>query len=442
MPDGKSLLQKTFERICALESVIEVVTVTNQDLFFYSKDEFDQVNPKEIFCSFLLEPFGKNSCAAIALASHYIKGRHGENAILLILPADHLVENEAAFVKAVNEAIVLANKNLMVTFGVKADKPETGYGYIQVDQSFVKKFIEKPDQQTAEFYLKSENYYWNSGMICATPQLILDEMSVYCNDISSQSKNALEHSEIESQKNWNQVKLFEKDFENIQDISIDYAVLEKSKKVAAVVGNFGWSDIGSWSELAKQYQQDESQNSISGNVVAQETKNCVIYSEKRLVSTLGINNLVIADTSDALLIADKNKSQEIKPLVSFLKKNHYESQINDFPKRHRPWGSYLVIQEGEGFKVKRIEVKPSLSLSLQSHKYRSEHWVVVEGKAKITNGEEILLLNPNQSTYIPVGQKHRLENIGDAMLVIIEVQCGSYLGEDDIIRYEDNFGRN
>ena len=444
--DGLSLIQKTLLRAAAIDHVPEVITVTNRELFFYTKDDYEAVVSGEIFHTFLLEPFGRNSSAAIGLAAHHVKEKYGDNSILLILPADHLIDNQSAFSEAVQQAIILAEQGRLVTFGIKPNAPKTGYGYIETENNEeksnkVKRFVEKPDLELAKQYLAAGNYFWNSGMFCMAAGTILEEMDQLCTDIATQTRVCLQTTNCYENDNWLQLEIKSSAFEPVRDISIDYAVFEKSDKVAVVPCDIGWSDIGSWIEFGELHAKDQANNHVYGEAVLEDVQNSIVHAGQRLVTGLGLEDLIIADTQDALLVAHRDRAQDVRKIVKTLQAKQHPS-YKYFPTVHRPWGSYTVLQEDPSFKLKRIEVKTGAALSLQSHKYRSEHWVVVSGTARITNGDQIFDLESNQSTYIPVGNKHRLENKGKEVLVVIEVQCGSYLGEDDIVRYEDAYGRS
>lgn len=440
LDDGESLLQKTYLRAARLEEVHEILTVTNRELFFYSKDLYQEVAKQGIQHSFILEPFGRNSSAAVALAAHYARQTYGDDCILLIMPADHLIQDQEAFEEAVNNAVNAAQTGKLTTFGIKPDSPQTGYGYIEADGENVKQFVEKPDENTARKYVEAGNYYWNSGMFCMSASSILNEMNEHCPDISEDISKCLHAAKTTNGHDWKQIEVLPNTFEPVRNISIDYSVFEKSQNVAVIPCDIGWSDIGSWEEFGALHPEDKDGNRVHGDTILEGVSGCIVHGGDRLVAGLGLNDIVIADTPDALLVAHKGHAQEVKEIVSRLKANDNPS-YQLFPTVHRPWGSYTVLLEGDGFKLKKIEVKPGAALSLQSHKHRSEHWVVVSGVARVTNGDDILQLMPNQSTYIPVGNKHRLENPGNELLTLIEVQCGDYLGEDDIIRYEDKFGR-
>jgi len=436
--DGQSLLQKSYIRAGDVSNSDEIVTVTNRDWFFYSKDEIEEIDVSASKNTFLVEPVGRNSAAAIAIAAYYALEAHGADCIMLIMPADHLVTKMEVFAQAVKQAEKLAAQGKLVTFGIKPSSPETRYGYILADGNRVEKFVEKPDKEAAEKYIVDSNYFWNSGMFCMRADSFLGELDLLAPDIAAQAAKALAGAKQSSAENWRQLEIQRADFEHIRSISVDYAVFENSQNVGIVPSDIGWSDIGSWNELGALHPADEHGNNNLGNVMCKETSDCIIHGGKRLIATLGIKDLIISDSVDALLVAHKDRAQEVRSIVDELKARN-DKVYKDFPTVHCPWGTYTILQEGVGFKLKCVEVKPGARLSLQSHKYRSEHWVVVTGKALVMNGEEQTELQPNQSTYIPLGNKHRLENPGAEKLIIIEVQCGSYLCEDDITRYEDNF---
>lgn len=440
LSDGQSLLQKSYIRAWNISDVDEVVTVTNRDLFFYSKNEFKETEVSASKNTFLLEPVGRNSAAAIAIAAHYALGAHGADCIMLVMPADHLVQDMTAFTQALKQAEKLANQGKLVTFGIKPSSPETGYGYLLANGNKVEKFIEKPDKETAEAYIADGNYFWNSGMFCMRAGSFLEALNLLAPDIAAHAAKAVTSAKQSSADNWWQLEIQRTDFEHVRSISVDYAVFEKFQNVGIVPCDIGWSDIGAWHELGALHPADEHKNNNLGNVMCKETNNCIIHGGERLIATLGVKDLIISDTVDALLVAHKDRVQEVRSIVDELKARN-EAVYKEFPTVHRPWGSYTVLQEGVCFKLKRIEVKPGARLSLQSHRYRSEHWVVVSGEALITNEDELIKLTANQSAYIPLGNKHRLENPGPEQLIIIEVQCGNYLGEDDIVRYEDVYGR-
>jgi len=440
MDDGQSLLQKAFLRGATLPNVSEVLTVTNRELYFQTEDAFREVNTGGIATSFILEPFGRNTAPAVAAAALQVAEAHGEKAILLILPADHLIINQAAFREAVRTAANLAAAGRLVTFGIQPTAPETGYGYIESRGHEVVRFVEKPSLDKAKEYLASGNFLWNSGMFCFTAGSMLREMAEHCPEILEATRACVRHSRTSAGQGFTQLELSPERFQAVPDDSVDYAVMEKTRNAAVVACDIGWSDIGCWRALGDLKEPDSNDNRIQGDAVVVDSRNCTINSEDRLVGVVGVQNLVIVDTPDALLVADKGRAQEVKRIYAQLKAQGHEAH-----KLHRtvyrPWGTYTVLEEGPHFKIKRIEVKPGASLSLQMHHHRSEHWIVVSGTAKVLNDDRELILNMNESTYIPAEHKHRLENIGTERLVMIEVQTGSYLGEDDIVRFDDVYGR-
>ena len=440
LQDGQSLLQKAFIRGAVLDNVAQVLTVTNRDLFFKTQDEYRPVNTAKLQLSYILEPFGRNTAPAVAAAATQVARAHGPDAILLILAADHLISDQAAFAGAVKQAMALAAAGKIVAFGIQPTAPETGYGYIEADGNDVVKFVEKPSVEVAMEYLASGRFLWNSGMFCFAAGSMLNEMEKHCPDIVKSVKACLANSIEAKGDGFAQLELNSDDFANAPDISIDYAVMEKTDRAAVVPCGIGWSDIGSWDAIGELSAPDEQGNRVDGQALLHDVSNCYIQSKERMVGAVGINNLVIIDTPDALLVADRARAQDVKHVYAKLKAQGHESH-KLHRTVHRPWGTYTVLEEGSRFKIKRIEVKPGASLSLQMHHHRSEHWIVVSGMAKVVNGELDLLIATNESTYIPAGHKHRLENPGVVNLVMIEVQSGEYLGEDDIVRFQDVYGR-
>jgi mannose-1-phosphate guanylyltransferase len=442
LADGESLLQKAYLRGLALPGVTEVLTVTNQDLLFKTLEEYQRVTTKGANTNtpVVLEPFGRNTAAAVAAAALQVQGAHGDEAVLLILPADHLITDQAAFVSAVAQAQVLALQGRIVTFGIQPESPETGFGYIQAQGHEVQRFVEKPDLPTAEQYLADGGYYWNSGMFCFSAGAMLREMAQHCPDILQATQNCLAQSSSVASSTGPQVSLHAPSFAQVPDNSIDYAVMEKTRAIAMVPCQIGWSDIGSWAAVGELATPDDQGNRIEGQALMHEAKDCFVQSTDRMVGVVGVSDLIIVDTPDALLVANRHNSQDVKQIYSQLKAAGHDSH-----KLHRtvqrPWGSYTILGEGSGFKIKRIEVKPQAKLSLQMHHHRSEHWIVVSGTAVVQNGDQETLLHTNQSTYIPAGHQHRLYNPGVIDLVMIEVQSGQYLGEDDIVRFDDQYGR-
>jgi len=438
--DNQSLLQKAFIRGAALEDVAEIMTVTNRELFFKTQDEYRAVNNALLPLSYILEPFGRNTAPAVAAAAIKVAEAHGPDAILLVLAADHLIVDQAEFAKAVKQATTLASAGRIVAFGIQPTAPETGYGYIEADGNDVVKFVEKPSAEIAKGYVSSGRFLWNSGMFCFAAGTMLAEMEKHCPEIVASVKRCLASSTEAKGDGFVQIELSSGDFGGVPDISIDYAVMEKTDKAAVVPCSIGWSDIGSWDAIGDLSAPDEQGNRVEGQALLHDVANCYIQSKERMVGAVGVKNLVIIDTPDALLIADRSRAQDVKHVYAKLKAQGHETH-KLHRTVHRPWGTYTVLEEGSRFKIKRIEVKPGASLSLQMHHHRSEHWIVVSGMAKVVNGEQDLLIATNESTYIPAGHKHRLENPGVVNLVMIEVQSGEYLGEDDIVRFQDVYGR-
>lgn len=442
LDDGQSLLQKAFLRGASLPNVAEILTVTNRELLFKTEDDYSEVNNTNLATSFILEPFGRNTAAAAAAAALQVANYHGSDALLLVLAADHLIKDQAAFQLAVENAVKLATAGKLVTFGIRPDAPETGYGYIEAENHDVLRFIEKPSLEVAEQYLASGRFYWNAGMFCFSAGTLLSEMEKHCPEVLSTVRTCLDVSRSAQGTNFIQVELERNSFASIPDISIDYAVMERSSNVSVVPCDIGWNDIGSWSAMGALGEPDEAGNTVAGETILYDVSNCYVHCDNtgRLVGAVGVDNLVIVDTQDALLVADKSRVQDVKHLYAALKKTGHEAH-----KLHRtvnrPWGTYTVLEEGDRFKIKRIVVKPGASLSLQMHHHRSEHWIVVRGAARIVNGDKEIFVSTNESTYIPAGHHHRLINPGVIDLVLIEVQSGEYLGEDDIVRFEDVYGR-
>jgi mannose-1-phosphate guanylyltransferase/mannose-6-phosphate isomerase len=440
LPDGESLLQKTAKRAAALPTVGSLLTVTNRDYYFFTRDQYaaTQLDNAQ---HYLLEPCGRNTAPAIALAAHYAQ-QQAADALLLVLPADHLIRDLDGFARSVEQAIELAAAGHLVTFGIPPTRAETGYGYIERGKALhggftVKRFVEKPDPVTAEQFVASGQFYWNSGMFCFSASALLAALHKSAPELAEQV-DALWASCDHSQ----QPLLFDgQAFAALPDISIDYAVMEKANNVAMVPAMFDWSDIGAWPAMGELIEADEHGNRVDAKECVQiDSHGCYIRSENRLVATIGVNNLMVIDTPDALLIADNDRAQQVKEVVGYLKKTAHPSYLLHRTV-HRPWGSFTVLLEGERFKIKQILVKPGASLSLQMHHHRSEHWIVVSGTAKVVVGDEHKLVRSNESTYIPAGHRHRLTNPGVIDCVIIEVQSGDYVGEDDIVRFEDTYGR-
>lgn len=444
LPDGQSLLQKTFLRAAGLDGVGEILTVTNRDYYFKTKDEYlaceAQITP-----TFLLEPCGRNTAPAVALAALRVATVHGPAATLLVLPADHLIADLPAFAAAVASASALASEGFLVTFGIQPTAPETGFGYIEAGEKLgagkaVLRFVEKPDAAIAAGYLAAGNFYWNSGMFCFQAGSLLAAMETVCPEVLDAAHACWSSTQEKADAGAAMIELEPASFAAQPDISIDYAVMERAVAVAVVPCDLGWSDIGSWNALRDLVAPDENGNRALGDAVLLDSKNTFVQSEHHLVAAIGVDDLIIVDTQDAVLVAHRDKTQDVKKVVQQLKQNGHEAY-----RLHRtvsrPWGTYTVLEEGPRFKIKRIEVKPGASLSLQMHHHRSEHWVVVSGMAQIVNGEEEIFIGTDESTYIPAGTRHRLSNPGVIDCVMIEVQTGDYVGEDDIVRFEDKYGR-
>lgn len=440
MSDGQSLLQKTFLRAAELHDVNEILTVTNRDLYFKTEDEYSAVNAGNLPTSYVLEPNGRNTAPAIAAAALHATELYGADAILLILSADHLVSNKAAFQGAVAQAKLLAEQGKLVTFGIQPRTPETGYGYIEAEGNKVKRFVEKPSLDKAREYLASGRYLWNAGIFCFRADAVLAELARYAPELIENTRACYQSSRSTRGKGFTQIELDVESFQKVPDISIDYALMEKSDNIGVVACDIGWSDIGSWNAISELEVADGKGNRVVGEAMLYDTTGCFIQSRDRIIGAVGVESLIIIDTPDALLVADKARAQDVKQIVGLLKQKDHEAY-----KMHkqvfRPWGSYTVLEEGARFKIKRLEVKPGGKLSLQMHHHRSEHWVVVSGMAKVTNDVHERFVNTNESTYIPAGHKHCVENEGVVDLVMIEVQSGEYLGEDDIVRFEDKYGR-
>jgi mannose-1-phosphate guanylyltransferase len=447
LSDGQTLLEKTYCRASNLPGIFKkagkskIVTVTNRDYYFISRDELSKSGGEG---TFLLEPFGRNTAPAIAIAAHHLLKSVGDDVVMLVLPSDHLISDEEAFSLGVDKAFTLAEGGYLVTFGIEPTTPETGFGYIQQGDLIsggyrVKRFVEKPNTETAQRYLEVGGYVWNSGMFCFKAKTFLDELKIHAPDVAKNAENCWAQMSYGTDTS-GFLEIPEEVFADAPNTSIDFALMEKSSKVAVVPGSFGWNDIGSWNAVRDLVQPNSENNRSVGDVIFVNSENTFVHSESRVVAAVGINNLMIIDTPDALLVAHPDFSQDVKIVVSQLKELGHETS-----KLHktviRPWGTYTVLEEGLGFKTKRIEVKPGSRLSLQMHHHRSEHWVVVKGQATIINGHQTIVINENESTYIPAGHQHRLENKTDESLVLIEVQCGTYLGEDDIVRFEDSYGR-
>lgn len=430
-----TMLQHTVNRVNHLAAPI---VVCNDSQRFMVADQLSTVCSAKP--SIILEPLGRNTAPAIAIAAFKALAQN-KNATLVVLAADHQIKDEAAFRAALTIAVAQASEGKLVAFGIVPTKPETGYGYINAILAGeaggpIKGFVEKPDLITAQNYVSSGNYVWNSGMFVFTAQQYLDELKAFEPALYGFAKQAYDNATTDLDF----IRLPEPEFAQCKDISIDYAVMEKTTNAWVVPLNAQWSDLGSWESLWDVLDKDERGNVCAGDVITNDCDNSLFFSETRLVAAVGVKNLVVVDTDDALLVIDKANTQNVKHIVEQLKQtNRTETTLHR--KVHRPWGNYDSIDSGERYQVKCIEVKPGASLSLQMHHHRAEHWIVVSGTALVQRNEEEILLSENQSVYIPLGAKHRLTNPGKLPLQLIEVQSGSYLGEDDIVRFEDVFGR-
>lgn len=426
----ESLFQKTISRNINLADSFKVVI--NQEQYFLGLDQAEQINAKKP-CQFILEPVGRNTAPAIAIAALAADPEE----ILLIVPSDHLIEKQSDYETAIKQAVELARTDKLVTFGIKPHYAETGYGYIEASGFDVKSFKEKPETQTAESYLKAGNFFWNSGMFCFKAGAFLNELKKHTPDIYADSLKAFTAAKKEAEV----IRVRMEDMKAIRSESIDYAVMEKSTLVKVVPADIGWSDLGSFDALYDALPKDNSGNTISENVIHIGSKNNLIIGNKRLISTIDVEDLMIVDTTDAIVIAKKGSTQKVKDLVAEVKKLNVE-MTNVHTTAHRPWGTYTILEENPGYKVKQITVRPGAKLSLQYHHHRSEHWIVVSGIATITIDDRVFELKQNESTYIPKEAKHRLWNNHKENLVLIEAQVGSYLGEDDIVRLQDDYKRN
>jgi mannose-1-phosphate guanylyltransferase len=434
LASDKTMLQETIARLDGIDHQAPVI-ICNEEHRFIVAEQLRQKSSKH--SGIILEPVGRNTAPAIALAAlHAIK--NGDDPLLLVLAADHVIENKQAFSSSVRKAMLHAEQGKLVTFGIVPTLPETGYGYIHQgepvgdDAYRVAQFVEKPNLPTAESYLAQGGYYWNSGMFLFKASRFLSELAQYRPDILS----ACEKSINNAKNDLDFIRVCEKAFVACPDDSIDYAVMEKTKDALVVPMDAGWSDVGSFSALWDVSNKDESGNVTVGDVVIDQTSNSYIYAQSKLVATVGVDNLVVIETKDAVLVAQKDKVQDVKNIVNELKEKG-RRECEQHREVYRPWGSHDEISQGERFHVKHLCVKPGEKTALQLHHHRAEHWVVVQGTAKVTNGEKSYLVSENESTYIPLGSAHRIANPGKVDLHLIEVRSGSYLEEDDVVRLEE-----
>jgi mannose-1-phosphate guanylyltransferase/mannose-6-phosphate isomerase len=435
-----SMLQQTVARLTGMEHSAPLL-ICNEEHRFIAAEQLRLGGFSH--SGIILEPVGRNTAPAIALAALQAlkNAEQDKDPILLVLAADHLIEDTSAFQTSVSKALPFAKDGKLVTFGIVPTVPETGYGYIKAGESqgdafTVEQFVEKPDLNTAQDYLASGDYYWNSGMFLFKASRYLEELKKHSPGILL----ACEESMQESIPDMDFVRVDIEAFQRCPDDSIDYAVMEKTESSMVIPMDAGWSDVGSWSALWEVSEKDENNNVIKGDVIAVNSANNYLHSNNKLIAVVGIDNLVVVETKDAILVAHKEQVQDVKTIVNHLKAvGRTEHKIHR--EVYRPWGKYDSLDIGNRDQVKRITVKPGAKLSIQMHHHRAEHWIVVSGTAKVTNGDKTILLTENESTYIPIGQVHALENPGVLPLELIEVQSGSYLGEDDIVRFEDRYGR-
>lgn len=433
-----TMFQQTLMRLDGVTDLAPPIIVCSNEHRFMVAEQLNELEVESP--TIILEPVGRDTAPALAIAALQALAS-GDDPTLLVLAADHVIKDISAFHKAIEQAKQQAENGYLVTFGIVPTGPNTGYGYIQAQEkdiiSKVEAFVEKPDLSTAEEYVASGNYYWNSGMFMFKASLLVAELEKYSPAILRACREALSHA----QPDLDFIRLDKAIFESCDSISIDYAVMEKTDKAMVVPLGAGWNDVGSWSSLWECGTQSTDNNVTHGDVILDEVSNSYIHSENRLVTVLGLDNVVVVETADAVMVASKEKTQDVKSIVQSLNETG-RNEAENHRLCYRPWGYYDSIDTGQRFQVKRISVKPGASLSLQMHHHRAEHWIVVSGTAQVSCNDKIILLTENESTYIPLGTKHRLHNPGQIPLEIIEVQSGSYLGEDDIIRFDDNYQRD
>ena len=431
---GRTMLQETACRLDGLEDIAAPIVVCNEEYRFLVAEQMRQL--QKPCAAIILEAVGRNTAPALTFAALALT-KNGQDALMLVMPADHVIQDHAALYACIEQGKKLAQSGHLVTFGITPSRPETGYGYIKKgDGNAVAAFVEKPDLETAQRYLASGEYFWNSGIFMMRATVWLEELSRFQADMLRACKVAYDGRSQDGDF----VRMPKDSLLQCKASSIDYAVMEKTNRAKVVLLAAGWSDVGAWSAFWEICPQDAQGNVIQGDVLTHMAKNNLLISQHRFVAALGLENMIVVETADAVLVANKDQAQHVKEIVAQLKLKQREEYKNH-RKIHRPWGSYETMDTGSRFQVKRIIVNHGAALSLQMHHHRAEHWVVVKGTAKVTRGEESFILSENQSTYIPLGMKHRLENPGTIPLEIIEVQSGSYLGEDDIVRFEDKYNR-
>lgn len=438
--EGRSLVQQTLLRLRHLAPMGTPVIVCNQAYRFIIAEQLRELDFED--AQIILEPEGKNTAPAVTLAA-FMLSKNDPDQLMLILPVDHLIEEESRFTAAIEKGSLLAKEGRLVTFGIVPTQSETAYGYIQKGESegrdvfAVKQFIEKPDLAKAESYLRSGDYFWNSGIFLFQASTYLEEARRYAPDIVSICERCVSEMEIDLDFH----RLPSALFSSCRSESVDYAILEKSQKIATVALSTTWMDLGSWSALWELKRTQDSSNVIQGDVILEQVNNSYLHAESRLLAIVGVSDLIVVETADAVMVAHKDKCQDVKQLVARLKENQ-RPEVERHRREYRPWGYYELLNENPDFHAKRLVVKTGAKLSLQLHQHRSEHWVVIKGRARVTCGEKVFELNENQSTFIPAGMKHRLENVGVSALEVVEVQTGSYFGEDDILRFEDLYQRS
>ena len=437
--DDRSLFQMTVQRNLPLCE--QCMIVSNTEQFFLASDQLEEIDVTAD--RFLLEPFGRNTAPALALACFAL----AEEETVLVTPSDHLIRNDRNYMDALQKGEALARQGLLVTFGISPSTPETGYGYIERGEAVgteeagyrVRRFHEKPDIQTARHYTESDAFYWNSGIFCFTAGKYLSELKRWAPEIYERASEAFQQARQD--RNGRVIRIPHEAMESIPESSIDYAVMERSRDVAVVPCDPGWNDLGSFDALYRELPKDTEGNTLNPKHLTVGGRNNLILGSERMIATVDVEDLMIVDSGDALLVAKKGSSQKVRDVVRELERRG-SSLPSVHLTVHRPWGTYTVLEDTEGYKIKRIVVKPGKRLSLQKHFHRSEHWIVVSGTATVTVGDEVKLIRPNESTYIKIGQAHRLANEGKIPVVLIEAQVGEYTGEDDILRLDDDFSRS
>lgn len=431
--EDPTLFQSTIERIAEL-NIHSITTICNEDHRFFVAEQLSQINKNS---SIILEPEGRNTAPAIALSAFNMK----DDSLMLVMPSDHVIKNSSIFNSKIMDAIGLAESGKLVTFGIVPSNPNTGYGYIEKGKPLgngflVSAFKEKPSKDNADKYIESGDYLWNSGIFLFKKSVYLKELEKHSPKIFNACKKVYENQKVDHDYIWLERDLFK----SCPSDSIDYAVMENTLDAAVIPLDVGWNDLGSWSSIWENSEKDHNNNHLKGDVLAHNSKDSYVSSENQLISVIGVDNIIVVATKDAVLVCNKNKSQDVKEITEMLK-NNSRAEYDLHRQVHRPWGSFDSLESEEGYQVKNITVKPGAKLSVQSHEHRAEHWVVVSGQASVTIDHKTFILNQYESTYIPLGSIHALENLGSEVLKIIEVQCGKYLGEDDIVRYDDIYGR-